>query len=146
MNQETAQGVVYRYRDHNLEFLILKRVPEDGGFWQAVTGTIENGESAQETLLRELKEEAGIANPMHVSQRLEEYHWENQETRLIGRDQVYGVEVSEETLIHTDPKEHSEFRWLSVDQAVEALKYEGNKKSIKLVAEYAEKRRSARQI
>lgn len=141
MKQETAQGIVYRYTDGKLEFLILKRVPEDGGFWQAITGTIDGDESALETLMRELKEEAGISNPKHVSQRLEEYHWENHETGVVGRDQVFCVEIPPETSVKINPKEHSEFMWLPPDQAIEALRYDGNKKSMRLVVEYVNKNR-----
>lgn len=140
MTQEIAQGIVYRYRENELEFLVLKRVPEDGGFWQAVTGTIEKNEPALEALKRELAEEAGITQPIHISQKLEDYHWQNQETGLVGSDQVFGVEVTSQTIIKIDPKEHSEYKWLPVDKAMSVLKYEGNKKSMELVSEYARKR------
>ena len=137
INQETAQGVVYRRKESHLEFLVIKRVPHDGGFWQAVTGTIDPGEEASETLRRELKEEAGIIDPLHISVCLEEYNWRMEEKDLTGRDQVFAVEVSNDTEITIDPKEHSEFKWLPLQDAVSLLKYDGNKNSMILVAGYA---------
>ena len=41
-------------------FLLLKRTPQDGGFWQPLTGTVEDGEKLSDCLKRELNEETGI--------------------------------------------------------------------------------------
>ena len=51
-----VQAVIFR-RKPSLEFLILRRVPEKGGFWQNLSGGVEEGESLLDTLKRELKEE-----------------------------------------------------------------------------------------
>lgn len=139
INQETAQGVVYRRNDQDLEFLVVKRVPEDGGFWQAITGTIDPGEKAPETLRRELIEEAGITDPVHISDCLEIYNWRIEEKDITGRDQIFAVEVAKDTKIVIDPKEHSEFKWLPLQDAISLLKYDGNKNSMALVADYASK-------
>jgi lipoyl(octanoyl) transferase len=137
IKQETAQGVVYRRAPQGLEFLLVKRVPEDGGFWQAITGTIDEGERAIETLKRELVEEAGITNPLHISEKLEDYSWGGEEQGIIGNDQVFAVEVTPDTQIIIEPTEHSEFKWLPLQDAVTLLKYDGNKNSMRIVAEYA---------
>jgi hypothetical protein len=50
MIYEIAQGVVFRRHETGIHFLVLKRAPDDGGFWQAITGTIEDGELALELL------------------------------------------------------------------------------------------------
>ncbi len=139
-----AQGVVYRYKDAGLEFLIIKRVPSDGGFWQAITGTIEDGEDATQTLIRELAEEAGITTTLHVSDCLEIYNWESTEYELMGKDHVFAVEVGDSTDIVINSEEHSEFRWLALDDAAKLLKFDGNKQSMKTVSKYANERQQTK--
>ena len=133
-----AQGVVFRRQKNGNEFLVLKRVPEDGGFWQAVTGTIEKGEQAIDAIKRELAEETGISETIHISDVLEEYSWDLPKDKIQGKDLIFAVEVSRNIKIKIDQNEHSEFRWLPLEEAVNLLKYEGNKKSMMLVSKYAE--------
>ena len=135
MIHQIVQGIVFRCLNKEVEFLVVKRVPEDGGFWQAITGTIENNELAQDTLKRELAEEAGIKGTLYISDKLEEYFWEKPD-QIKGRDQIFAVEVSHNCEVKLDPKEHTEFRWLPVDDAVKLLKYECNKQSMELVSNF----------
>ena len=137
---EIAQGVVFRRHETGIDFLVLKRAPEDGGFWQAITGTIEDGELALETLERELMEEAGISEAIHISDMLEEYFWEIPEQNMKGKDHVYAVEVAVDMEVVLDPTEHTEFRWLPLADALELLRYDGNKKTMQLVSDYAARR------
>ena len=135
---DIVQGVVYRRKSGGTEFLVLKRTPEDGGFWQAVTGTIEDGEKTLETLKRELIEEAGLTTLLHVSDMLHTYEWAIED--LTGRDNVFTVEVDADVQVILNPEEHEEFRWLPLDRAVKLLKYDGNKLSMRQAAEYVLKR------
>lgn len=131
---EIVQGIVYRRGSNGTEFLIMKRVLEDGGFWQAVTGTIEPGEELVQTLRRELIEEAGLHAPMRISDMLHSYEWASKE--VTGRDSVFAVEVSVDSVVVLEPAEHDEFKWLGLEDAVQMLKYDGNKSSMREAAEY----------
>ena len=132
---EIVQGVVYRHGSNGLEFLVMKRVPEDGGFWQPVTGTIEPGEELLATLKRELSEEAGLTDLMHVSKMLHTYEWGT--GTLSGRDSVFAVEVAPNTEVVLEPSEHDDCKWLPLEEAVAMLKYDGNRLSMRRAAEYA---------
>lgn len=44
----------------NHEYLLLRRVPSRGGFWQGVTGGVETQETLDEAALRELQEETAL--------------------------------------------------------------------------------------
>ncbi len=135
--QYVVQGVVYRRQGTELEFLVVKRVPEDGGFWQAITGTREDGEDMVQTLRRELMEEAGISQTLHISECLETYVWRNDARGIEGEDQVFAVEVASDEQVVLDGKEHTEFAWCALSDATALLKYDGNKQSMELVARYA---------
>jgi lipoyl(octanoyl) transferase len=138
--QHVVQGVVYRWQGTELEFLVVKRVPEDGGFWQAITGTVEEGETMVRALRREVAEEAGISDVLHVSECLETYVWRNDAKGIEGQDKVFAVEVASDEQVVLDGKEHTEFKWLALGDATTLLKYDGNKRSMERVARYAQER------
>jgi len=57
-----TEAVIYRRNGDTIGYLLLKRLPERNGFWQPVTGGLEEGETRTEALYREIREETGIRN------------------------------------------------------------------------------------
>lgn len=137
MMREIVQGVIYRKNNDFMEFLVIKRVPEDGGFWQAVTGGKDHGEDNIATLRRELREEVGIESALAISDCLDSYDWGDPNDGKYGRDYIYAVEVSTDTEVFLDGNEHTEHKWLELEEALNMLKHDGNKRSMRLVADYA---------
>ena len=43
-----VQCIIFRKTNNSFEFLLLKRVPSKGGFWQSLTGGLEDGESLED--------------------------------------------------------------------------------------------------
>lgn len=130
-----AHAELYRWKGDVLEFLILKRTPEDGGFWQPITGTIEDGEAVLDCLHREIAEEAGVYSTVHVSDEICHFDWEHK-GELKGRDLVYAVEVDTDTEVVLDGKEHTEYKWLPYEQAAQMLKFETNKDAMNQARDY----------
>ncbi len=61
--RKVAIGVVYRKFPTGIRYLLLHRAKNGGGLWtgwEMPKGGIDHGESAKKTVLRELREEAGI--------------------------------------------------------------------------------------
>ena len=54
------QCIVFRKIDSDHEFLVLKRLPQYGGFWQNITASVEPDEQLVDAVYRELSEEAAI--------------------------------------------------------------------------------------
>ncbi len=133
-----VQCIIFRKINNYFEFLLLKRVPSKGGFWQSLTGGLENGESLEETVNREIKEEIGVTN---IKRRINNVDFcqfddcaykKSKGTWL--SEYVFGIEIHETTEINisnNDCKEHSEFKWCSFDEALELLKWDSNKESLK---------------
>jgi len=55
-----VEVIIFRRNGSRIEYLLLKRLPERNGFWQPVTGGVEEGETRKEALCREVMEETGI--------------------------------------------------------------------------------------
>ena len=54
------------------EFLLLRRIPSRGGFWQGVSGAVQPGEPLEEAAIRELSEETALVPIRLVAVR---YHY-----------------------------------------------------------------------
>lgn len=123
-----VEGIVFAKVDGDYEFLIIKRVPEDGGFWQPLTESLEEGETVDECMRRGVKEELGLNEITGVTERLWSFPWENKRGEP-NIDLVYGVEISRDSEVKISPEEHSEYKWCSFDEAMELLGKDNNKKA-----------------
>ena len=93
-------------------FLVLRRSQEQGGYWHAVAGGVDDDESWAEAARRELLEETGLeAEPIDL-----------------GSPYVYDVVTVHCFAADAPPAwepeldwEHDEYRWCSADDALELL-------------------------
>jgi len=97
-----------------------------------VAGHIQAREKAWETALRELQEETGLA-PQSIFVADHVNHFYDSHTDGINLVPVFGIEVvsSEVNLSN----EHSEFRWLALEQALELLTWKDQKRALRTVNE-----------
>jgi 8-oxo-dGTP diphosphatase len=95
------------------KLLILKRKDDDDsypGMWDCVGGHFEKGESAEQCMLREAREEAGQTMKITKVGRLIEFL------------DAYGRAVAVPFILRPDPRaeivpsEHSEFRWIGLGE------------------------------
>ena len=125
---------VYRYAKTKLEFLTLKRSKTKiyEHLWQGVAGKIEDGETASQAAIRELKEETGF-NPhkMFVADHISSFY-ESHFDR-INLVPVFGIEVRNENVILSE--EHSAYEWLEFEKAYSRLTWNGQKKGLKVIYE-----------
>jgi len=122
-----VEAIIFRREGGTVEYLLLKRLPERNGFWQPVTGGLEEGESRTEALRREIREETGIENLVRVIEDL--YYFEFSDPNL-NQEYVYGVEVSPTEHVVFDRKEHSEYRWCGIKDAFQLLSWKENKEAL----------------
>ncbi len=123
---------IYRHTLDGIRFLLMKRnlnkIYEH--LWQGVAGKIEKGETSSEAAIRELKEETGLS-PFnifvadHVS-KFYETHGDR-----INLVPVFGIEVDSENVILSE--EHISYKWVDIDEAIETLVWNGQKKGIQTV-------------
>lgn len=120
-------------KDHSVEFLQLRRSRAPMlGDWHPVMGHIEAGESAVETMIRELGEETGLRVPSDVvnAWALEQVHpffmADRNEIHLSPR---FTVEVASdwEPSLNT---EHDAGRWINASSVATAFMWPGQLASI----------------
>jgi dihydroneopterin triphosphate diphosphatase len=130
--KQSVQAIAFRKKE-NYEFLLLKRIPTKGGFWQPAGGALED-ESLLEGAYRELQEETSINkdNILRAFENVHEHEFEKENIKT--QENVFAFEVSPETevSIHNNIyPEHEEFMWVSYSTALEMLKWDSNKESFK---------------
>jgi dATP pyrophosphohydrolase len=129
--------IVFKKINSNVFFLILKRNSQKGGFWQPITGGVEEGETFEEAAIREINEEIGNINNIKLIDIDYSFDFFEENTKHI--EKVFGVEVSPEQVI-TISSEHTEFKWVDGQIAINKfLKYPGNKEGFKKLIEFLEK-------
>lgn len=115
--------------------LVLRLTPERGGFWQTVTGKVEEGESFQEGALREAEEETGLR-----FERIPQYL--GLEHRFDGRwgpahEKCFLLPIvggSSAPAPRLDSNEHVSFQWLPPADASTLVKFPMNKTAVERAA------------
>lgn len=104
--------------------LLLER-RDMAGFWQSVTGTIERGETAAVAAQRELAEETGLQLvPTFTGRRRRFMIFEQFLPRFApgtvsNVESEFTVRVPDRCEITLDPAEHSQYRWVRLDEAID---------------------------
>lgn len=107
-----VEAIVY-YTDENgiKNFLAVKRSPEDGDFWQPVTGTLEAIDNIENCLTREINEEIGLVKEdiISISDCIYHFKWNK---KSIGEiyEYVFAVEVKKSSQVKLS-EEHVEYKW-----------------------------------
>ena len=138
MTRAPFQVLVYPYRqvgDDEFKYALLKR--SDQGFWQAIAGGGEDGETPLEAARRETYEEADIppespflqldtVEPIPVTTFKNSYLWG--EDVYVVPQYCFGMLVQDERLYLS--REHTTYRWLEYDEAHSLLKFDGDKTAL----------------
>ena len=135
MNQIKVRVVdcyVYRRTDDGIIFLLMKRnlnkIYEH--LWQGVAGKIEEGETSSEAAIRELKEETGLSPVnMFVADHVSKFYEVHGDR--INLVPVFGIEVDSEIINLSE--EHISYKWVDINEALNTLVWNGQKKGIQTV-------------
>lgn len=127
---------IFRERNGELEFLLLKRASYQyyPNLWQMVSGKIKEGEKAYQTALREIKEETNlIPENLWIAPNINSFYSPDDE--YISLIPVFAAKVNPNSEVVIS-SEHSEFKWVNKDEAKNLLAWEGQRKSVDVIAEY----------
>lgn len=116
-----AGGVVMREHLGRLEVAIAGRHAD--GTWVFPKGTPDDGESIEETAVREVAEETGLEVRIRAPLTITEYWFASRGTRFHKRVHFYLMEATGGDVGLHD-HEYDVVRWVPVDEARELLSFE----------------------
>lgn len=138
MARSPLQVIVIPYRKENDRFMfaVFKRSPDSGGFWQWIAGGAENEETSCEAAIREVSEEAGVfAKTLYsldtkasIQKDIYEGHETWSDDLFVVTEHSFALCMEDKEIILSD--EHTEFRWVSYDDAVKLLLHDSNKTAL----------------
>jgi len=121
---------IYEWEKSEPKYLLLKRNVELGGYWQPVTGFIEEPEKNREAALREISEETGIENYVHLTDLKHYFYFELHDVPY--SVSVLAMEVADPPAISISC-EHTDHRWLPYQEARRTLYWDNNVASLELL-------------
>jgi 8-oxo-dGTP pyrophosphatase MutT (NUDIX family) len=120
-------GAVITY---NNKILVVKRNKEDGEFWQTITGSVDEGETLQEALKREVYEEVGLTGSSSYPSILYSFIWQREGVEYLEVVFLFKADLDKVKLSH----EHTDYEWLELNKAIERVKMESNKIAIRSIS------------
>lgn len=118
--QLTIKAVIFNKEG---KVLLLRRAKEglkNAGKYDLPGGWLEEGESVEEVLRREIQEETKLTD-INIGSLIRFAEFKNAEGRISNfRGLRYLVNSTEEE-VELNPREHSEFEWLNIDEAIGKL-------------------------
>ena len=139
MKKEIACGAVvfYQKQTGKRKYLLLHH--SNGNHWAVPKGRTEEGETPMETAVREIEEETRISDLEFID------GFEGEIKYFV----KYGDEKIDKTVIFFLAKtnsmdvklsgEHTDFKWLELNEAIDLLTYENSKKIVKKADEFLNK-------
>jgi dATP pyrophosphohydrolase len=133
----------------DLQVLIMERADKPG-YWQSVTGSLEQAETPLQTAIREVQEETGLdaakytLQDWHASNIYEIYpHWRHRYAPEVthNTEHLFGLLLPEPLPIKMAPNEHVQYEWVDWREAakrvfswtnVDALSKLGERHGLKL--------------
>lgn len=113
----------------DLQVLIMERADKQG-FWQSVTGSLEQDETPLQTAIREVHEETGLdatqydLQDWHVSNVYEIYpHWRHRYAPGIthNTEHLFALCLPETLPIKLAPNEHVQYQWVDWREAAQRV-------------------------
>ena len=127
---EVSAGAVVFYRGEQIEYLLLL-----ANYWGFAKGHIEPGEDERAAALREVREEAGLEVEILDGFREVDAYTFQKQGQSIDKRSVYFVAQAQ----HRDARlshEHTAMVWLSFEQALARLSYEGGRQILRKANEF----------
>ena len=123
------EAIIFIVNDKNIpQFLVCKRPPDFGGYWQFVTGKGNNDESLEETLRREIKEEIGVTNIEQIVDTDISFSFRNYNNAEV-IEHVFLVKLSQDTTIKLN-YEFEKYDWFLYQDALGILSWANQKTNL----------------
>lgn len=124
MKEEKSCGaVISRESGDGIEILLIRH--KNGGHWSFPKGHVEDGETEEQTALREIREETGLQVRLDQAFR---HTVSYSPKELVWKEVVYFAAAVLSGQEHVQPEEISDMGWFTPAQAEERITYENDQK------------------
>jgi 8-oxo-dGTP pyrophosphatase MutT (NUDIX family) len=132
LNEKSCGAVIYS-RNTELKFLLLQY---EAGHWDFVKGNVEEGETEQETVVRELREETGIIDAHFIEGFKEKitYFYKRQGSTVY-KEVIFFLMETNTTNVKLS-FEHINFEWCPYEAAIQKLTFKNAKDVLQKAHEY----------
>jgi dATP pyrophosphohydrolase len=140
----------FRTGESDDEVLILHRAPDDGGYWHAVAGALEDGETAAEAAVREGREETGFNAQGQLLELGRRHAYpptdeaERRKVWCVDQECVPIESFAVRVPAGWEPRlnaEHDAYRWCHIDDALALLYWPDAKDALSALARVLDGRR-----
>lgn len=127
MSYKIPRSVLVVVHTPDFQVLLLERADRPG-YWQSVTGSQEEGETLQQTAVREVAEETGLdarryaLSDWHLENRFEifpEWRWRYAPGVTYNTEHVFGLMLPGPLVVAIAPREHLQYAWLPWEEAAQ---------------------------
>jgi dATP pyrophosphohydrolase len=125
LNYKIPRSVLVVVHTPDLQVLLLERA-DHPGFWQSVTGSQDEGETLEQTAVREVGEETGLdarrfeLRDWQLQNEYEiypEWRWRYAPEVTRNTEHVFGLVLPQSQDVRLAPREHLHFVWLPWEEA-----------------------------
>lgn len=129
MRYKTPISALVLIHTADLQVLLLERA-DKAGFWQSVTGSLEDGETPAQAAIREVQEETGLQAldhnfyDMQASNVYEIYpHWRHRYAPGVteNTEHLFGLELPAALPVRLASDEHLQYTWVDWRTAAEQV-------------------------
>jgi len=141
--ERSAGGVVFR-KENGTIFYLLLHYPSNSkakkDYWGFPKGHIEKGETLEETVKREIKEETGLEDIEFIDGFKEtiKYFFNFQGKKILKFVTLFLLETQEQEVKISS--EHIGYQWLPYEKALEFLSFEKDKDILKKANNFLKKK------
>lgn len=123
--EKSCGALVFRRFHGNTELLLIKHA--NGGHWSFPKGHVEEGETEEETALREIKEETGIDVIIDPSFREVISYSPKKDTQ---KDVIYFIARAQNYDYTPQEEEIAQIKWVEINRAHTVLTYDNDKQLV----------------
>jgi len=137
--RKSISATVWKRSPRGPEILMMLRSQLEGIWWSSVTGMMEDGETPEEAAIRETMEECGLVGKITPLDFMHTFWMDPTLTRTEGdepqfcTEHCFHIEVAQDAMVSLNRMEHSEYRWCTLETAMEMMAWEGSRYALKLL-------------
>ena len=122
--EKSCGAVVFRNKNNNIQVLLIRHL--NGGHWAFPKGHVEKGETEEQTALREILEETGLA--VYLDNRYRQVVSYSPKKDVV-KDVVYFVATApSDAATVAQEEEISQIVWVDMHQAADYVSFDNDKK------------------